>query len=408
MVDLGRYAGALAQPNFRNLFLAQTASVLGDDLAAIALAFAVLDVTGSPSALGLVLGAGTLPMVVFVLVGGVWADRVSRRKLMVWSDLGRFASQGLTAALLITGDAQLWHLVILQALNGVATAFFRPAATGLTPATVDPGRLQQANALLSFSVSVSGIVGVALAGVLVTWVGSGWALVVDAATFLVSAAFLARIDVLAQTTSERASFLSELRGGWDQVRERTWVWLSIISFMLFQLLVLPTFFVLGPVLADRVAGGAARWSAVIAATGVGAVIGDLLALRIAPRKPLRATFLLGTLVAPAMVLMGVSAPWVLVAIAGIPFGIAFSLSNTLWFTTLQAHVPREAISRVAAYDWMGSALLRPIGYAAVGPVAAAVGPRSTLTAAAIAIVLVELAVAASPSIGAIERQSAAT
>jgi MFS family permease len=404
LVNVAGYLGTLKEANFRYLFLAHTTSVLGDELAAIALAFAVLEVAGSASALGLVLGARTLPMVIFVLVGGVWADRISRRALMMSSDLGRFITQALTAILLITDTGQLWHLVALQSLNGLATAFFRPAATGLTPATVAPERLQQANALLSFSLSASGIFGAALAGVLVTLVGSGWALGVDAMTFLLSAGLLSRLDIpIKQTKVESPNFLSELREGWREVIGRRWVWISIIGFMMFQLLVLPTFFVLGPVIAHRMPNGAGYWATVMTATGVGALAGDMLALRFEPRRPLRATFLVGALVAPAMILLGLEAHLSLVVIAAIPWGIAFSFSNTLWFTTLQREIPERSLSRVASYDWMGSAVLRPIGYAAVGPVAGAFGAGRTLATAAVAILIIELLLAASPDIGNIER-----
>lgn len=405
-MDLSRYLGTLKERNFRNLFLAHTTSVVGDDVATIALTFAVLSIEGTASALGLVLVARTVPVIVFSLVGGVWGDRMSRRALMVASDLLRAVAQGLTAMLLIAGTAEVWHLAVLQFFSGVGVAFFRPASTGLIPATVSPERLQQANALLSFSLSLSGIGGAALAGLLVTLVGPGWGMAVDAATYLASAAFLARLTLPPRDKQiAHESFMKELRAGWHEVRSRTWVWMSIASFMLFQLLVLPTFFILGPVLAERFSSGAARWSVIVASTGVGALLGDVLALRLEPRKPLRTTFLIGTLVAPAMILVGGSAPLPLLILAAIPFGVAFSFSNTLWFTTLQSHVPDHALARVSSYDWMGSTLLRPIGYLLVGPVAAALGASTTLIAAAIAITVVQVIVASTPSIGSIERRT---
>ncbi|MGI8775342.1 MAG: MFS transporter [Actinomycetota bacterium] len=173
-------AGALAERPFRYQFLASATSFLGDNIVAVALAFAVLDLTGSATDLGLVLGARTVMLVIFFLIGGVWADRISRQKLMMISDLGRAFTQGALGFLIITGIAELWHFIALEALNGVASAFFSPAATGLTPKTVSRPRLQQANALLSLTHSSAGIAGPVIAGILVATAGPGPALVVDA------------------------------------------------------------------------------------------------------------------------------------------------------------------------------------------------------------------------------------
>src|SRR6266536_1074896 len=194
-MDLAARLGALQERQFRLFFIGQSTSLLGDGMVAVALSFAILDLTGSVSDLGFVFAARSIPLIGFLLVGGVFADRLSRRAVMLGADVIRLGGQGLTAALLISGEARLWQLIVLASVNGGATAFFNPALTGLTPAIVSPGRLQQANVLRGISMAAGGIAGPAISGALVATIGSGYALAVDAATFGVSALFLARLEL---------------------------------------------------------------------------------------------------------------------------------------------------------------------------------------------------------------------
>src|SRR5829696_2229816 len=210
--------GALRERNFRMFFAGQAVSLLGDGMVPVALVFAVLEITGSPSALGLVLAARVLPTVVLLLVGGVVADRVSRRQVMIVADIARMLAQGAMAAVLIAGVAEVWMLAVLAAVGGAATAFFEPASTGLVPMTVSAGRLQQANALQGLSRAAGAIAGPAIAGVLVATVGPGAALAVDGATFAVSAAFLMALRVSPVIQAPSAAFISELREGWHEFR----------------------------------------------------------------------------------------------------------------------------------------------------------------------------------------------
>ena len=173
----------------------------------VALAFAVLDLTGSVTDLGLVFAAKTIPLVVFLLVGGVLADRLPRRAVMLTADLVRLTTQGVIAVLLISGHATIWELALTQAVYGAATAFFNPASTGLIPAVISPGRLQQANALRALAMAVGNVAGPALAGILVAAASPGWALAVDAVSFGASAVFLAllRLPVLKRRPRSRSS-----------------------------------------------------------------------------------------------------------------------------------------------------------------------------------------------------------
>lgn len=377
--------------SFRLLFASRSISVLGDNVAPIALAFAVFDLNGSASDLGIVLAARAVPLVLFVLAGGVWADRLPRHLLMVATDALRFFTQGALALLLITGNAQMWHLVALSVAHGFASAFYRPASTGLTPQTVPADSLQQANSLLFLSLSFASIFGPIVGGVLVATVGSGWAIGIDALSFGLSALLLVPLRV-ATPIRAAASFFADFRAGWREVRSRTWLWVSILDFAVFQIVVLSAIYVLGPVIADERLGGASAWASIATALGAGLVLGSIVALRYRPSHPLTAAFGIVIAVAPALALLAVAAPTVAIVAAMVPAGASLAIAQTLWSTALQLHVPEHALSRVSSYDWVGSTALRPLGFAAVGPIAALVGLRATLLASAVLIVVLQLAV----------------
>jgi MFS family permease len=396
MRRLGGSFAALGDRPFRLLFAAQTISLLGDGLALVALTFAVLDLTGSASDLGLVLASRTVPLVGLLLVGGVFADRLSRRSVMVVADLTRLGSQGLTAALLLSRHAQIWQLAVLQAVHGAASAFFNPAPTGLVPMTVSPEHLQQANGLRALSTSGANIVGPIIGGLLVALAGAGWALAVDAATFAASAAFLARLGLAAQVHPPARSFLHDLRAGWHEFRGRTWVWLYVTWASLGNL-GMAAFMVLGAVVARQSLGGAAAWGLIMAAFGAGALLGSISALQLHVHRPLVvAAGTLSALALPAAA-MALALPLLVVAVAALAGGGALMLANTLWETALQRHIPTEALSRVSAYDWFGSLAFTPIGYALAGPLGARIGVAPTLWIVAAFFALSAPCIAALPS-----------
>jgi MFS family permease len=375
---------------FRLLFASRSVSVLGDNVAPIALAFAVLGIGGDASDLGFVLAARAVPLVLFVLAGGVWADRLPRRQLMVAADCARALTQGAMAFLLLTGSAQLWHLVALSTVHGFASAFYRPASTGLTPQTVRRDYLQQANSLLFLSLSFSNIFGPIIGGVLVATVGAGWGIAVDAASFAISALLLVPLRVKTPIRA-KDTFFADLRTGWREVRARKWLWVSIVDFAVFQIVVLSVIYVLGPVIADDRLGGASAWASIATGLGAGLVLGSILALRFRPLHPLTAAFAVVIAVAPALVVLGSATPTATIVAAMVPAGVSLALAQTLWSTVLQRHIPDHALSRVSSYDWIGSTALRPVGYAIVGPVAVVLGTSTTLYAAAGLIVVFQLA-----------------
>ena len=284
-----------------------------------ALSFAVLDLTGSVSDLGYVFTARSLPLVAFLLVGGVFADRLSRRTVMIGADLVRLGSQGLTATLLIAGHAQVWELAALQAVVGLASAFFYPAVTGLTPMLVGPEHLQQANVLRGISQAAGGIAGPAIAAALVATVGSGWALAVDAASFGVSAAALAALRLPPHAHLAAQRFFGDLRDGWSEFRSHTWLWAGVIAAGLGNMLWAP-FSVLGPAIAKSSLGGPSAWALITGCSGAGAFIGGLVALRLRPRRPFRTAFVAYLPFGSPLALLAVRAPAPVVAVAALAGG----------------------------------------------------------------------------------------
>ena len=400
--------GALREREFRLLFVAHGISALGDWLVPVALAFAVLDLTGSASDLGFVLTARLVPMVLFMLAGGVWADRLPRQQLMIWSHLARLVSQGALGLLLVSGEARIWQLVALQVVHGIATAFYRPATSGLVPQTVSPERLQQANGLIWMAFGIAGFAGPAIAGVFLATVGAGWAILADAATFAVGAFVLSRLRLPPLPPVRRESFVRELGDGWREVAGRRWLWTSIVSFAVFQLAILASLMVLGPVVAKQSLGGASAWAAIAAGFGIGSIVGNLLALHVRPRHPLRFAFGLTLLCTPSLFLLAFAAPVPTIVATEAAGGVAIGLAGALWETTLQEHVPRAALSRVSAYDWMGSMVLRPLGVAAVGPLASVLGVKATLIGAGVLGLAFNAALLAVPEVWRLERGGPAT
>src|SRR3954469_17227512 len=288
-MELAGRLGALAERNFRFVFTSTTISAAGDGVSTIALAFGVLQISGSPTALGLVIAARQVANAAITLAAGVFADRLPRHLVLVWAASVQGAMQAISAVLVLTGHATVPALAGLALVYGLADGFVLPASQGLIPLVVSTTRLQQANALLGLSRSVLGFAGPAVGGVLVALGSPGTALLVDAATFAVAAVLLARVAIAPRDDAVLPEpFLAELRAGWHEFRRQTWIWTTIVFFGLGNMAG-ATLFVLGPVVAKRDYGGAAAWAAILSAAGAGAIVGGLLALRIRPKRPLLAS-----------------------------------------------------------------------------------------------------------------------
>ena len=405
MISLDRLrSGPLGERSFRLLFLGRTTSFIGNAFATVALAFAVLDLTGSTTDLGFVLAARMLPQVLFLLVGGIWADRLPRHRVMVASNVASGLSQGAIAVLLLTGQAEVWQLLVLAAVNGLSTAFFFPAATGIVPQTVPQRMLQQANAILRLGQNASLIGGAALGGLVVAATSPGVGMAVDAASFFVAAVLLAMIRLPATLRIEASNFFAELREGWREFSSRTWLWAMVLQFGFVNAMILGVEGVLGPAVAKEHLGGAAAWGLILTAQSLGLVAGGLLLLRFRPRRLLLAATLGFLLTIPFALGLAGPLPVVGLVVLAALAGIGLETSGILWDTTMQQEIPQEKLSRVYSYDALGSFVLIPLGVAIVGPVSELIGTRETIIGAAAISLTATLAVLMVRDVRTIERR----
>jgi MFS family permease len=396
----------LREREFRLLFLGRATAFLGNAIAPVALAFAVLELTDSKTDLGLVLAARSLPQVLFMLAGGIWADRLPRHHVMVVSDLISGASQAAVAALLILGEAQIWHLIVFSVVNGTATAFFFPASQGIVPQTVPERLLQQANVLLRLARNATFIGGAALGGVLVAAFGSGTAIAIDAATFFLGALFVAAMRIPARLKLDTPNFLLELAAGWHGFRTRTWLWVIVLQFSLVNTMQAGSMAVLGPVVAKEELGGARDWGLIAACLPIGMVAGGIVCLHLRPRRMLLTATLAILLMPAVLVALGFPLALPLIMAAAFVAGFGIEIFGVLWDTTMQQQIPDEMLSRLYAYDMVGSLALMPVGFAIAGPVAELIGVRATLWGAAAVVVAVTLPVLLVRDVRTLERRIA--
>jgi MFS family permease len=368
----------LRHRDFRLLFFGRVVSFAGSAMAPVALAFAVLDLDGSPTDLGLVLSLAILPQVFFLLIGGVIADRLPRHLVMVASNLVAGVAQAIAAVLLISGRAEIWQLAVIALARALASSFFFPAQQGIVPQTVPNDDLQSANALLRLALNATNIGGAALGGLLVAAAGPGWAIAVDSLSYLLAAAILLPMHVRPPARMGDAGFIHELADGWREFRTRTWIWVVVLGFAFANGAESAGLNILGPVVAKESLGGASVWGVVLACTGIGLVTGSLIALRIRPERPLYIGVLTTILLFPPLILLALEVPWPVLALSTLLMGIGVELFSVFWDTSLQAHVPNDVLSRVSAWDAIGSLVLIPAAYAVVGPLADVIGIDQTL------------------------------
>lgn len=358
------------ETDFRWLFLSQSISTTGDRIVLVALALLVTEQTGSTTDLGIVVAAQTAALVTFLLLGGVWADRLPRHRIMVSTDLVRAALHALLAVLIFTETLEIWHLVAIEVCFGAAEAFFRPAYSGLVPQTVPEDLIQEANAANGLTQTLAEFAGPAIAVALVLTLGTGAAFAIDAATFLVSAALLALVKPRPRgEPAPRTSILVELREGWQEVRSRAWVWVTISVFSLNLVLCYAPYVVLGPSVAGEHYGDPASWGWIAASVGAGTAAGALLALRWRPRRPLRIGIVLCAPFGGVLLALALGAPLAAILPAAVASGVGLALFGVWWETALAQRIPPAALGRVASYDWMGSLGLLPLGFVAIGVLA---------------------------------------
>lgn len=381
-------------------------------MSALAVSFAVLDGGGTASDLGVVLAAGIVPQVLFMLGGGVLADRIGRRPVMLGADAARCAAQAALAGAVLAGHPALWVFILLAMARGTGDAVFTPALSGLTVELAPPDDLVNANALLSAARSAAVVAGPSLAGVLVALAGPGTVIAIDAGSYAVSVLALASLQLPAarqervQRSAGRAvagraaigpgaagpvavqrraarvavvrSGLEDLREGWAEFRGRAWLVITTVQFTLFNLLTWGPFLLLGPVLCRDYLGGAGAWGAVMACYGAGSVLGSLLALGRRPHRPMAAATAATFGYALPCALLALHAPVAGVAAGALAAGTGSALAGTFSAAAEQQQLPAGVLARVTAFQVVTAFAFGPLAFAAAGPVAAVLGARTVL------------------------------
>ncbi|MEU6880001.1 MFS transporter [Streptomyces sp. NPDC046712] len=393
----------------RNYLLLTAAAIvtnLGTHGALIAAAFAVLQSGGDGGDVGLVAAARTLPLVLFLLIGGAVADRIPRHRVMVAANALNCVSQGVFALLVLTGDPQLWQMMLLTALCGTGQAFFNPAAEGMLMSSVSGEQVSRAFALFRMAMHGAGIGGAALGGAMIAAVGPGWVLAIDAAAFAVAGALRAFLDVSHIAAREAGGgLLADLREGWHEFIGRPWLWSIVAQFSIVVALVGAAESVYGPLVARDQLGGARPWGIALAFFGVGTLAGALLMMRWKPRRML----LVGTLgVFPiALPSAALAVPLDVVGLSAAMFGsgVAIEVFGVAWMTTLHQEIPEDKLSRVSAYDWFGSTAMLPLSTALAGPAESLFGRSEALWGSATLIVVVTALVLLVPDVRNLKRRT---
>lgn len=369
----------LREQNFRWYFYSRLVNMVGGTMASVALAFAVLEVSDSPSALGTVLAAMSIPMVVFLLVGGVVADRFGRTLVIQTANVVSGLCQLGIASLVLSGHAQVWQLVCLAALIGTSSALSFPALASVLPQLVPRDQLQQANVLISMMRGTLTVVGPSVAGILVVTVGPGWALAVDGASYLAAAALLLRVRIPAPVRrADAPSMLVELREGWTVFRSTTWLWVVVLAFGALNAIHSGAISTLGPVLAKQSDIGERGWGLILSAEAVGLLAMTFVMTWVRLERPLLFGMVgIGALALP-MVMLGLHPQVVPVMAVAVLAGAGTEIFNLGWNLAMQENIPDDMLSRAYSYDALGSFVAIPVGQLLFGPLGVAFGVQRVI------------------------------
>jgi MFS family permease len=395
----------LRERNFAWYFASRFSNTLGSMMAGVALTFAVLDVTDSATALGQVLAARTIPMVLFLVFGGVIADRFPRTLVLQLSNLLSALTQGLVAWLVISGSAELWMIVVLEVCNGTVSAISFPAMAGMVPQLVQREQLQPANALLSLSRGGLTIVGPTLSALLVVTVGSGWALAADAVSWLVAAVLLSRVRMPPRPpVEEQPNTLRELREGWTFFIGTTWLWVVVLAFAVLNAIHTGAWFTLGPARAKDTIGEQG-WGFVLSAESVGLLLMTVVLLRIQIQRPLLVGMLGCSLMGVPMMVLGVEPHLLALLLTTFVAGAGIELFSMGWNLAMQENIDDRMLSRAYSYDALGSFVAMPVGQLLYGPLGEAFGYRDVLLVSGALYLAVALLALSSRSVRTLPRRA---
>ncbi|WP_338776262.1 MFS transporter [Streptomyces sp. DG1A-41] len=385
--------------NYSLLTAAAVVTNLGSQGALVAAAFAVLETGGDGGDVGLVAAARTLPLVLFLLIGGAVADRLPRHRVMVAANALNCLSQAAFAALVLTGDPRLWQMMLLAALGGTGQAFFGPAAEGMLMSSVSGEQAGRAFAVFRMAMQGAALGGAAVGGAMVAAIGPGWVLAADAAAFAVAGALRAFLDVgHIPPRAPGGGLLADLREGWREFSGRAWLWAVVVQFSIANAVVAAADAVYGPLVARDHLGGAGPWGLALGAFGAGTVAGAVLMTRWKPRRLLLAGTLCVFPLALPSAALAVPVPIGVLYVVMFVAGATIEVFGVSWMTALHQEIPEDKLSRVSAYDWFGSVALVPLATAAAGPAEEAFGRTAALWGCAGLVVLVTAAALCVPDV----------
>ena len=392
----------LRNRNFAWYYSSRFVDTLGSMMASVALAFAVLDI-GDATAVGQVLAAHTIPLVVFLLYGGVIADRFPRVLVMQLSNVVAALAQGTMAYLFITDQAELWMVIVLAAVNGTADAAGFPAMAGLVPQLVPRSQLQPANALLSLSRGGLTILGPTVAALLVVTVGPGWALMANALSWVAASILLMPVQIPPRPPKEeQTSTIQELREGWSLFIGTTWLWVVVLAFGFLNAIHAGALMTLGPAVAKRTIGEQG-WGFVLSAESAGLLLMTVILLRVRLRRPLLLGMLGCTVFGIPMIILGVHPHLLTLIIVAFIAGAGIEVFSIGWNLAMQENIEDHMLSRAYSYDALGSFVAMPIGQLAYGPLGEAFGYRDVLVYSGIAYAAISVLTLASRSVRNLDR-----
>ncbi|HEX9527618.1 MAG TPA: MFS transporter [Streptosporangiaceae bacterium] len=389
----------LANRNFRLLLADRLMAPLAATFSLVGVSFAVLAATGSTADLSYVIAAQAAPALVFLLVGGVIADRIAPQLVIVAANVMVAVGEGLFGILVLTSHPAIWVMIVLELVTGTGIALFYPASMALLPRLVPAGQMQEASAISRLTMNAAMMIGAALAGECVALFGAGWALAVCGIGMLTTVPLLLAIRVAPlkrpDTTAEaqRApSMIRELREGWSEFRSHTWLWATVLQFTVVLTAWAGGFLVLGPAVAKAHLGGAAAWGLISAAEATGLIVGGLISLRWTPSRPILYVVLIGAAIAVSPLSLAMLLPLWMICVTSFVLGVAIETMSVVWTVTMAAKIPAEKLARVSGYDGLGSMMGMPVGALVAGPLAAGIGVSATqYGAAAITVVASALA-----------------
>jgi len=401
---LTRRFPVLANRNFRLLLADRLLAPMAAAFSLVGVSFAVLAATGSTADLSYVIAAQAAPSLVFLLVGGVIADRIAPQLVIVAANVLMAVGEGLFGILVLTAHPAVWVMIVLELVTGTGIALFYPASMALLPRLVPADQMREASAISRLTMNGALMAGAALAGECVALFGAGWALAVCGIGMFATIPLLLAIQVApleraaAEHGHERApSMLRELREGWSEFRSHTWLWATVLQFTVILTAWAGGFQVLGPAVADAHLGGAAAWGLISAAEATGLIAGGLVALRWSPKRPMLFIVVSGGAIAvsPLSLAMATLLPlWVICACSFV-LGVVIEAMSVVWTVTMATNIPPDKLARVSGYDGLGSMMGMPVGALVAGPLAARIGVSATQYGAA-AITLIASALALFP------------